>query len=209
MSQAEKRKAALRRYIVFRVKAIEFLDLAALHNSLGHPSQARACVALPSFPPFRPGKFVSDSVRTVIVSWFALFIDKNGMDVRKVWSDVFPHHATMVNEAWTRMEPAWPILRQFRNRAGFHADTPMRFFGARRELRAQYDAVVQPALAEFEKVFKFFLSAEGRERQPELEGAVDSLLDDLETIQGGKFQRAQLKAYLMIPGESPGSSASR
>jgi len=199
----------MRRYVVFRVKAIEFLDLIALRNSLRDPQLASSKVPLPSFPPLRPPIFVSDSVRTVVLSWFCLFIDKSkdGLNVIDLWSAVFPQHATRAQAAWKRMEPAWGTLRDFRNRAGFHADSPLRFFGARHKLRL-HGAKVELAIKEFEQLFKFFLKAEGKEL-PELEGALDSLLDDLEKEHSGAtFQREQFKAYLLIP-DTRGNSATK
>jgi len=200
MSGREMRRSALRRYIVFRVKAMEFLDLLVLMNSLNAVGQGS--VPLPFFPPLRPSRFVANSIRTVLVSWFAVFIDKSkdGMDAIELWCDVFPQHAVRIQEAWKRMQPAWPILREFRDRAGFHADKPSKFFEARYKARAQYDADVEQALKEFERLFKFLLKAEETDLKSELEPAVDSLLHDLEIKhRGSTYQREQFKAYLMIP----------
>ena len=196
MPSKEARKSALRRYIVFRIKVIEFLDLNALRHSLRLPQLANKVVPLPSFPPFRPSRFVADSVRTVVLSWFCLFIDTSGMNVIEVWSEVFPKHAAQVQEAWRRMAPAWKILRRFRNRAGFHADKPIRFFEARHTLREQWPTI-EKAMAEFEVLLKLFLKAEAQEL-PELESELDSLLDELEKKHGSKYNREQFKAYVMI-----------
>ena len=203
MSGQEMRKSALRRYVVFRIKAIEFLDLNALRHTLRDRQLANLKVPLPSFPPFRRPVFVSDSVRTVVLSWFCLFIDKSkdGMDVIKLWCEVFPQHASRAQAAWKRMEPAWGILREFRDRAGFHADKPIRFFGARYKLRSEWTKV-DVALTEFEELLRFFLKAEEKEL-PELDRALDALLDDLEKEHAGStFQREQFKAYLMIADTS-------
>jgi hypothetical protein len=199
MSRQELRKSALRRYIVFRVKAIEFLDLLALRQSLRDPQLANMNVPLPSFPSGRPAVFVSDSIRTVILSWFCVFIDKSkdGMDVIKLWSTMFPDHADRIEAAWKRIEPAWEVLREFRDRAGFHADKPVKFFGARRRLRSEWRPL-EAALLEFEKLFKFLLSVEAKEL-PDLEEALDGLLDELEKAHGAPYKREQFKAYLMIP----------
>lgn len=190
----EKTKSALRQYVVFRIKAIEFLDLNAVRQSL--LDKTLQAVPLPNFPPLRPPRFVADSIRTVSLSWLGLFIDKNGMNVLHLWKELFPQHKTRVEEAWKIMAPAWPILVEFRNRAGFHADKPRKFFDARRKLR-QSDKV-EPALLEFEKLFRFFLGAEAKEL-PMLEAALDSMLDEFEKEHGAKYQRQQFKAYLMIP----------
>ena len=210
MADKEARKSALRKYVVFRVKAIEFLDLLVLYNGLRANKMSEAemlaakgkaatgLVPLVSFLHFRPSQFVADSIRTVVVSWFALFVDKNGMDAIKLWCQVFPEHAAKTEEAWKRMEPAWDILREFRDRAGFHADNPPKFFGARYRLRKEWPTV-DAALKEFETLLKFFLKAEEKEIGKELEPELDLLLDDLEKQQDGtKYKREQFKAYLMI-----------
>ena len=95
------------------------------------------------------------------------------------------------------MEPAWPILRQFRDSAGFHADKPLRFFSARRNLRTKIKQV-EASIFEFEKLFEFFLDAEAKEL-PNFEEVLDSFLDELERAHGGTFRRAQFKAHVMIP----------
>lgn len=211
MSNEENRKSALRRYIVFRIKAIEFLDLIALFNVLrkNHLGQSEMqeqkskCAAglapLLSFLAFRPSSFVADSLKTVLISWFALFIDKNGMDVIKLWCEVFPAHAVRTKAAWKRMEPAWEIIREFRNRAGFHADTPLKFFDARYRLQQEW-STVSVGLDEFKRLLDFFMiTAEQKELGDELDSAVDSFLNEIEKRHGGaKFKRDQFKSYVMI-----------
>ena len=199
MSIQEMRKSALRRYVVFRVKAIEFLDLNGLYQGLIHGN-------VKPYPPFRSAGHMADSLRTVLLSWFALFVDKNGMDVIKLWKEVFPQHTIRVQEAWVKMEPTWQILRDFRNRAGFHADEPLNFFGARHRLRSEIKQALA-AMFEFEKLFKFFLKAEEQEL-PELGKALDSLLDELEKKHGSTVKRGEFKAYLMIPNNhiNPGTT---
>jgi hypothetical protein len=209
MQPKASRQKALRSYIILRIKAMEFFDILALFNCLRANTTReeemtavkdqvpQGLVPLISFLAFRPSRFSADSLRTVAVSWFALFIDKNGMDAIKVWSQVFPGHANKVHTAWRKMEPSWQILRTFRNRAGFHADKPMKFFAARHQLRKEWPKV-QSALDEFKKLFDFFLKAEGTELGTELAPALDLLLDELEKKHGSTFQREQFKAYLMI-----------
>src|SRR5260370_25682520 len=78
MSGKEMRKAALRRYVVFRIKAVEFLDLNILRQTLrGNQINPSPVVRLPIF--------MSNSVRTVVLSWFALFFHKNGLNVLDLW----------------------------------------------------------------------------------------------------------------------------
>ncbi len=184
------RKSALRCYVVFRVKAIEFLDLGGLHQGLLNGN-------IKPYPPFRTAANMADSLKTVQLSWLSLFVDKNGINVIDLWKQVFPQHKKLIKESWAKMEQAWPVLRGFRDSAGFHGDKPSKFFGARRRLRLEIKQV-GAAMLEFEKLFKFFLKAEEKEL-PELEETLDDLLDELEKAHGSAFKREQFKAYVMIP----------
>jgi hypothetical protein len=130
MSHHEMKQHALRRYVVFRVKAIEFLDISAIRQGL----QSRQFV--PYTPVGRTGTDFADSLRTVLLSWMAIFIDKTkrGLNVIQLWKEVFPNHKVQIDQVWSRIEPAWEVLRLFRNKAGFHADKPLEFFTARRQI---------------------------------------------------------------------------
>lgn len=200
MSEHEMRKHALRRYVVFRVKAMEFLDIATLRQAL------KAKEFCPRTPVNRTSNDFADSLRTVQLSWFALFVDKShdGLNVIELWKELFPKHRQAIQDAWTRMAPAWDVLREFRDRAGFHADKPPRFFNARRRVLLE-NRLVTGALNEFEQLFKILLNAEGTEL-PELEQAVDSLLDELEGEHGHKYDRSEFKRYLILPSTSGSSS---
>lgn len=222
MTLDQQRQSVLRRYIVFRIKAIEFLDMLALYNVLRgnqmRQSELKAAITqshvglapLLSFLSFRPPSFVADSIKTVLMSWFAVFIDKNGgMDAIDLWCRVFPKHSDKTLAAWNRMEPVWEILRDFRNKAGFHADSPIRFFDARYELRKEWLAV-GPALEEFKTLFDFFLKIEASELRDELAPALESLLNEVEVRHAGtKFQREQFSAYLMIADVTSNDSAEK
>ena len=187
---AEMRKHALRRYLVFRVKLIEFLDMAGLWELF------RTDKLHPSTPVGRQPKDFADSLQTVLLSWFALFVDKNGMNVIELWKEVFPSRSGEIEQAWQRMAPAWDIIRQFRDRAGFHADKPCRFFSARSE-KLKNQRMISDALAEFQKLQGSILKAEETEL-PEFPAAVDAFLDELEAA-GHKYNRPEFKRYLMIP----------
>lgn len=69
MSAREMRKSALRRYVLFRIEAMEFLDLNTLRNTLNANQ-------IDPVPHLRPALFMSDSVRTVVLCWFALFVTR-------------------------------------------------------------------------------------------------------------------------------------
>jgi len=109
------------------------------------------------------------------------------------------------------MEPAWDFIRTFRDRAGFHADKPLLFLRARNGIIANLP-VVTNALEEFEKLQREILNSEGG-TLPDLEIALDELLDELERADKHRYKRQQFKSYLMIPdtsgqAETEGSAAS-
>jgi hypothetical protein len=132
----------------------------------------------------------------------ALFIDKSkdGMDVIPLWKELFPHLRHDIETAWIRMEPAWNLIRSFRDRAGFHADKPNLFFHARSAVLTNQELVTK-ALDEFEKLQRKVLAAESN-TLPDFEEVVDALLDELEAKDGHKYQRNEFKRYLMIAKKS-------
>lgn len=187
----QNRKEALRRYLVFRVKAIEFLDIAALHQAL-----RKSQLNLPNPANRKPSDF-ADALRTVGLSWFALFVDKNGMNIITLWKELFPQRKAEIEAAWKKMEPAWEHIRTFRNRAGFHADKPVRFFEARHRASSN-NSIIGAALLEFQKLMSAFLRAEETEL-PEFGKVVEEFLEELENKPGyGKYNRAELTRYLML-----------
>src|SRR5581483_2368845 len=184
------RRDALRRYIVFRVKAIEFLDLGALWQGLKKKE----------FSPYTPVNRTQDdfawSIRTVVLSWFALFIDKNGMDVIDLWKELFPKHRAEIERVSAEIEPVWIIIRAFRDRAGFHGDKPRLFFAARGEVIANVTEVTA-AVAKFEGLFRRLLKAEPAEL-PELGDVLNECLDDLDRKHVTYEQRDQFKKHYMF-----------
>jgi hypothetical protein len=190
---ADMRKAALRRYLVLRVKLIEFFDIGALRQGL---EAQQFTVTTPV------GRISSDfaaSLRTVQLSWFAVLVDKSkgGMDAIKLWSELFPKHKTQIQEVWARIEPTWNIIRTFRDKAGFHADKPLAFFKARNDVLAHQQALAA-AMEEFRVLLGIILRAEAEEL-PDLEQAVDDFLDELEVELQIQYDRTQFKRYLIIP----------
>jgi hypothetical protein len=190
-----KRKKALREYIVFRVKMMEFLDMATLRQEIA------ADKLVVNIPIPRTKQHFVDSLRTPLLSFFPLFVDKNGMNVIKLWKELFPAFGNQIDDGWSRIEPGLSTIRTFRNKAGFHADNPLAFFKARRQATRDNSALI--ALEEFKKLFSLTLHAEPT-LLPDLEEALDDLLDELESQDPGhKYQRAKFKEYLMIPAHSP------
>ncbi len=168
------RRDALRRYIVFRVKVIEFLDVSVVWKNL------KSGEVSPQTPVGRTRNDIAWSLRTVLLSWLSIFIDrsKDGMDVIKLWIELFPKHKKEIEQAWQMIEPSWNILREFRDRAGFHADKPRKFFNARGRVIKEV-AALHDALQNFEALFKQLLHAEATEL-PDLPEALNEFLDELD-----------------------------
>jgi len=188
---AQMRRDALRRYLVFRVKLIEMLDIAAVRQAA-----VAGKLSVPN-PVGRLPKDFADSLRTPHLSWFALLIDKNGMDAIRLWSELFPKHRPQINETWKRIKPAWDLIRGFRNKAGFHADEPRAFFRARHEVITHHQELAV-ALEDFRTLFSTILYAEAAEL-PDFPQAVDEFLDEMEAEHHSKYSRVEFKRYLMIP----------
>jgi len=189
---AEMKKHALRRYIVFRIKAIEFLDIAGMRQAL-----LRGQITVPN-PVGRTNSDFVSALRTTGLSWLAIFIDKSkdGMDVIELWKQLFPKRKDEIEQSWKRMEPAWLLIRSFRDKAGFHADKPVAFFKARADI-LENEGVITAALEEFQSLMRTILHAEATEL-PELETALDGLLTELEGKSLYRYNRPQFKKYLMI-----------
>ncbi|HEY1938824.1 MAG TPA: hypothetical protein VGJ33_12885 [Candidatus Angelobacter sp.] len=190
---AQMRKGYLRRYIIYRVKVIEFFDLSSMRQGL------RVNDFTVPKPPFRTSEDYIAALRTVGLSWLALFVDKSkdAMDVIPLWKALFPKLEKDIDEAWTKMELVWNTIRAFRDKAGFHADKPLQFFRARSAIIAQQKEVTD-ALKEFEKLQKKILHSE-TDALPDLEATLDELLDELENGEERKYNRSEFKRYLIMP----------
>jgi hypothetical protein len=188
----EMRKSALRRYLVLRVKLIEFLDLNAVLQGI---NSQQFTVSNPV------GRIPSDfaaALRTVQLSWFAVLIDKSkdGMDATKLWIELFPEHRVQIEDVWTQIESAWITIRAFRDKAGFHADKPIAFFKARNDVLLERQSI-DAAIKKFQDLLRVLLNAEAKEL-PDLYQAVDEFLDELEETNQLKYKRADFKRYLML-----------
>jgi hypothetical protein len=187
------RKHALRRYLVLRVKLIEFFDFSSLRQNL---NEGKTAVVTPVN---RLSSAFVGSIRTAQLSWLALLIDKSrdGMDAVALWSELFPKHEEEINRVWTRIEPAWDIIRTFRDKAGFHADKPAAFFKARLGISI-HRQLVTDAIIEFQNLLRFILKLEVSEL-PDLEQEVDEFLNEMQEEHGFNPNRDDFKRYLMIP----------
>lgn len=192
------RKSALRRYLVFRVKAMEMLDLNVLHQAA-----ISGKLEVPN-PGSRLPKDFAASLHAPLLGWFALVLDKQEVDVMQLWSELFPKHRKEIDSAWEHIQPASDIVREFRDRAGFHTDKPRPFFLARHQVIANQQ-MLATALEEFWKLFAMLLEAEADEL-PDLEREVDEFLDAVQSELRVEYDRLELKRYLKIRASSPGLS---
>jgi hypothetical protein len=188
---AQMRKDALRRYVVFRMKLAEFHDLMVLYMSISNgkcldPASVRQPLQLQT------------SLRTVAISFFALFIEKNkdGLDVIPLWKCLFPCIADEIDATVERMAPGLQVIRAFRDKAGFHADRPGAFFAAR------YDLLTDPtALAAADLFLELCIRIVRLEpvELPDLGETLEELLDDLDQQHPERTADRQVfKAYLMM-----------
>ena len=184
------RKSALRRYLVFRVKAVEMMDMNVLHQAA-----ASGTLGAPN-PAGRLPKDFAESLRTPLFSWLALLVDNKGVDVMSMWRELFPNHRNTIETALARIAPALEILREFRDRAGFHADKPRPFFLARHAVIANQEMLTQ-AVEDFRTLFFTLVAAEASEL-PDLEPEVDEFLDAVESELHMKYDRPEFKRYLGI-----------
>jgi hypothetical protein len=184
------RRDTLKRYAVFRIKAVEFLDMTAVWQAFSRRE----------ILPFTPvGRTYDDffwSIRTPVLSWFGLFVDKKGMNVIELWKELFPDQRDHIETIWLEIEPTWVTLKAFRDCAGFHADKPLRFFRARGDIIA-HAGEVQSALEKFETLFRKLLKLEGQ--LTDLGEVVDELLDELDRNQIKHEARDLFRKRYMFP----------
>ena|ERR1700722_19123093 len=176
----------------FGSKSLNFIDLNGIRQAL-----LRDETAIPN-PVGRANSDFVAALRTTGLSWLAIFIDKSkgGMDVIELWKQLFPKRETEIEDAWKKIEPAWKYVRSFRDKAGFHADKSVAFFKARADV-IENEQSISRALQAFQGIMRIILTAEPTEL-PELEAALDELLDELETTSSYRYNRPEFKRYLII-----------
>jgi len=127
------RKDDLRRYVIYRMKSLELLHyyllLFDLNDSGHYPDNILG----------HDGVMFASSMRTVAISWLATFVDqsRDGMNVFDLWRRLFPKHRDEIDRVWAQLEPQLDLIKNFRDRVGFHADAPLRYFAARDKIRGK------------------------------------------------------------------------
>lgn len=186
------RQDALRRYLIYRMKLLELLhlhllwqDLSTGHvpiNQLGHEAIDFA-----------------NSIRTASLSWFVTIVDqsKGGMNVFDLWRLLFPRFRQRVDSVWAQIEPQWKYLREFRDKVGFHADTPLNFFRARAGIDDHVEEIAK-ALQTFLALATELMRKEDTEL-PDFVPEVEVCLLDLECLLNASLDRSFFKRALILP----------
>jgi hypothetical protein len=127
------RKDDLRRYVIWRMKSLELLHFYLLLFDLNNK---RYC---PENMLGHDARMFASSIRTVTISWLATFVDqsRDGMNVFDLWRRLFPKHRKEIDRVWKRLEPQLELIKTFRDRVGFHADTALKYFAARDRIRGK------------------------------------------------------------------------
>jgi len=186
------RRDALRRYLVYKMKLMELIHLNVLWRELNDEKFA------PANAMNHTGREFSQSLRIFILSSFCTIVDQSngGLNVFKLWRELFPKHLKEIDHLWNEIEPRWKILRDFRDNCGFHGSTPKRYFEAKQQLLDNPEVAV--AVQTFLRLAKRFLDLQDEEL-PDFASEVESFLLDLELESNISVSRDALKRLLILP----------
>jgi hypothetical protein len=187
------RKDDLKRYVIYRMKSLELLHFYLLLNDLNESGH---------FPPNdldHDGRMFASSVRTVVISWLATIVDqtRDGMNVFDLWRRLFPKHKKEIERVWTLLDPQLELIKNFRDRVGFHADTPLKFFAARDEIRGK-NPDLEAAMLGFLNLQILMFKHEDEEL-PDFVSAAEDLLLDVELKLNMSIDREWFKRALILP----------
>ena len=164
------RRDALRRYFVFRMKLIELFHFHLLWGALTEEQFTPENVMGHS------GRDFAASVRTALLGWYCTIVDKTtgGLNVFKVWLEVFTHRKE-IERVRKSVEPHWEVIKTFRDKCAFHADTPRNYFLAKQAIRDSRD--VAKSVQEFLDLAKFLILRE-EDELPDFVPEVETFLLD-------------------------------
>jgi hypothetical protein len=186
------RKDALRRYFVYRMKLVELFHFSLLWSALSREE------FFPENKMGHSGEDFASSVRVALISWFCVIVDQSdgGLNIFKVWRELFPNDRKVIDLAWRQIEPHWDVLRSFRDRCGFHADTPQKYFEAKIKLLDNPETV--KAVQDFLDLAIILVKKENKQL-PDFVPEVESFLFDFELHSGRRFRRDTFKKLLILP----------
>jgi hypothetical protein len=144
------------------------------------------------------GRMFASSMRTVAISWLATFVDqsRNGMNIFDIWRRLFPKHKDEIDKVWAQLRPQLDLIRNFRDRVGFHADTPLRYFAARDKIRGK-NLELQAAMDGFMRLEIALYKCE-EEELPDFVSAAEELLLDVELQLDITVDREWFKDALIL-----------
>jgi hypothetical protein len=185
------RRDALRRYLVFRMKLIEVFHFSLLWAPL---SRERF---VPENVMGHQGRDFAASVRTAMLGWFCTIVDQSdgGLNIFHIWRELFPKHRKRIDRLWKEIEPHWQILRTFRDKCAFHADTPRNYFAAKQKILD--NPQVAKAVQDFLDLTKFFINKEDEEL-PDFVPEVEACLLDVELEFDLSINRESMRELLIL-----------
>ena len=187
------RSNALRRYFVFRMKLIELFHFHLLWGALDNEEFTPENVMGHS------GRDFAASIRTPLIGWYCTIVDKTdgGLNIFNVWRELFPNHRKKIERVRKKVEPQWEVMKNFRDKCGFHADTPRNYFSAKQKMRD--NPKVAKSVQDFLRLAKFLILREEAEL-PDFVPQVEAFLLDFELEKDNcGVNREALKRLLILP----------
>jgi len=186
------REDALRRYFVYRMKLMELMHFHILWKALNEES------FIPENVMDHRGSDFAASVRAASLGWFCTIVDQSGggLNVFKLWRELFPKHRKEIDLAWKEIEPQWEVLKGFRDKCAFHADTPRSYFGAKQKMLDNPQGI--KAVQKFLDLAIFFIRKEDEEL-PEFVPVVEEFLLSFELEFNAHVRRDAFKRTLILP----------
>jgi hypothetical protein len=94
------------------------------------------------------------------VAWFATVVDKNGLDVFKLWLKMYPQYQKRIKFHRSLLEPHLDLIRRFRDRTAFHAQPKfVDFFEPRSRFQEKAKDVAK-GVQQFLDLAKFLIKRE-------------------------------------------------
>jgi hypothetical protein len=189
--EEELRKDDLKRYVIYRMKSLEYIHFYVLLDYLNESGH---------FPPNlldHDGGMFAGSVRTAAISWMATIVDqrRDGMNVFNLWRRLFPKYKDEIERVWDQLKPQLKTIENFRDRVGFHADTPLKYFAARDKIRGNHPLVA--AMMAFMSL-QILMFRHEEEELPDFVSAAEDLLLDVELQLNISIDREWFKRALIL-----------
>lgn len=141
---------------------------------------------------------IAVTLRAVTLSWFSTLVDRgDGLNIFEVWLVLFPKHAKRINAVRQEMSPSLNVLREFRDKVGFHGDKPRDYFRARLTAIRERDSLVN-GIQEFLELANFLLRKESNEL-PEFIGHAETLILNMELEFDTYIERDWFKRAWILP----------